>query len=349
MNIEEYKNQIIELVKKSFQSLENVENLNYTEGVDNITNTEQPVTRSIVGEHPKENLTSLFESGQNGLKKIKKNETDLTHRELIGLEAIIVLQHRPAIIIASNEFLPPPPEWKILEKNRNNIQATFPSIGRINVKGHPSHDWLGTGFMVGDDVIMTNEHVAIEFSRPGNNGQWTFRQGYSTSVDYDQDIAGNHNEFKIKEIIGLHDNLDIALLRISTDPTEDSKQLPKPLKIATDVDENKIKDSNVYVVGFPARDPLRNDPVEMDRIFAGVYGVKRLQPGNIMNIDDSTPIMTHDCSTLGGNSGSCVIDLETNNIIGLHFSGRYLQANKAISLWKLKNDPLLNKAGVNFA
>jgi hypothetical protein len=147
----------------------------------------------------------------------------------------------------------------------------------------------------------------------------------------------------------LHDSLDIALLRVSKDSTANSKQLPKPLKIAKDVDENKIKGRDVYVIGFPARDPLRNDPVEMDRIFAGVYGIKRLQPGKIMNIDDSTPIMTHDCSTLGGNSGSCVIDLETNNVIGLHFSGRYLQANRAISLWKLKNDPLLNKAGVNFA
>jgi V8-like Glu-specific endopeptidase len=60
-------------------------------------------------------------------------------------------------------------------------------------------------------------------------------------------------------------------------------------------------------------------------------------------------LFTHDCSTLGGNSGSCVIDLESNRVLGLHFKGRYLEANWAVALWKLADDPLLKKAGVRLA
>ena len=30
-------------------------------------------------------------------------------------------------------------------------------------------------------------------------------------------------------------------------------------------------------------------------------------------------VMFHDCSTLGGVSGSCVVDLDSNQVIGLHF------------------------------
>ena len=59
-------------------------------------------------------------------------------------------------------------------------------------------------------------------------------------------------------------------------------------------------------------------------------------------------LFKHDCSTLGGNSGSSVIDLETNQVIGLHFGGRYLQGNSAVALWELTNDRLLKKGKVQF-
>jgi hypothetical protein len=59
-------------------------------------------------------------------------------------------------------------------------------------------------------------------------------------------------------------------------------------------------------------------------------------------------VMFHDASTLGGNSGSCVVDLDSNRVIGLHFAGRYMQYNEAVALWRLADDPLLARAGVNF-
>ena len=40
--------------------------------------------------------------------------------------------------------------------------------------------------------------------------------------------------------------------------------------------------------------------------------------------------MRHDCSTLGGNSGSVVLSLETGEAVGLHFAGRFLEANFAV-------------------
>jgi len=60
-------------------------------------------------------------------------------------------------------------------------------------------------------------------------------------------------------------------------------------------------------------------------------------------------VMFHDASTLGGNSGSCVVDLDSNQVIGLHFAGKYMQYNEAVALWRLVDDPLLRDAGVNFA
>jgi hypothetical protein len=104
----------------------------------------------------------------------------------------------------------------------------------------------------------------------------------------------------------------------------------------------------VYVIGYPAWDGRRNDPEPMRRIFSEIYNVKRLQPGEISGETVKDFEIFHDCSTLGGNSGSPVIDLETHRVIGLHFGGRYMEKNHAIPLWTLQNDPLIQKAKLNF-
>lgn len=42
------------------------------------------------------------------------------------------------------------------------------------------------------------------------------------------------------------------------------------------------------------------------------------------------------------------MDLETNQVIGLHFGGRYGVGNYAVPLWMLTGDPLLEKGALNF-
>ena len=47
----------------------------------------------------------------------------------------------------------------------------------------------------------------------------------------------------------------------------------------------------------------------------------------MMQVFDPASLFLHDGSTLGGNAGSCVIDLNPNRGIGLHFGGRYREGN----------------------
>jgi endonuclease G, mitochondrial len=47
-------------------------------------------------------------------------------------------------------------------------------------------------------------------------------------------------------------------------------------------------------------------------------------------IEPAAGTLTHDCSTLGGNSGSVVLSLDTGQAVGLHFAGRFLEANFAV-------------------
>jgi endonuclease G len=44
----------------------------------------------------------------------------------------------------------------------------------------------------------------------------------------------------------------------------------------------------------------------------------------------------HNCTTLGGNSGSVVVDLKRGEALGLHFSGSFLRTNFAVRADRVK-------------
>jgi Trypsin-like peptidase domain len=274
-------------------------------------------------------------------------DADLEPAELVGLEAIIQIEGRPAILILDGQFRKPPPEWEAdLEQARANIERTFPSVGRIELAGHPRLDWAGTGFLVAEDVVMTNRHVAQEFCRLGPDSGWVFQSGMTSNIEYVAEVGATaESEFALESVIGVHDTFDLALFRVSRESNQGSAS-PEPLALATELPDAR-EGRKLFVVGHPAYDS-RNDPEVMIRIFANTFNVKRLQPGELRAVFEQESLLHHDCSTLGGNSGSCVVDLETNKVIGLHFGGRYLEANQAVALWMLTDDPLLDNADVRF-
>lgn len=83
-------------------------------------------------------------------------------------------------------------------------------------------------------------------------------------------------------------------------------------------------------------------------IFQNKFGVKRLQPGKLTKIAAQERRIEHDASTLGGSSGSPIIDFATDLVVGLHFSGAFEQTNHAVALWKLTEDMLLRDHGIEF-
>jgi V8-like Glu-specific endopeptidase len=300
---------------------------------------------AALGEPVRTAVERTAEGAKRALRKIKRDGVDaqLDPDEVVGTEAIVVLVGRPPILIQDGRFFAPPNPWEKLEQVRDAIQTVIQSVGRIEVQGHPAMDWIGTGWLAADDVVITNRHVAKEFTRQ-NGRAWTFETGMKGRIDFREEFGGAlPQEFRLTEVIGVHDDVDMALFRVTKRSA--GKKLPAPLKIAP-ANVRPKKGQEVYVIGYPASDSRRNDPDEMRRIFDNIYNVKRLQPGEVRRI--ARREFEHDCSTLGGNSGSCVIDLESHRVIGLHFSGRYLEANKAVALWKLADDRLIRKAGLEF-
>jgi glutamyl endopeptidase len=321
-----------------------------------------PVDAALTAERKR-----LLEVGANALEILRTEgpAATLSAEAQLGIEAIVSIA-RPALLLQDGAFGDPPPPWDaILGPHRRSIRTAAMSVGRVGVHGLPQVPYAGTGFMVADDVVMTNCHVARVFSQLGSNGDWSFQPGLEADLDFFEDpdarqtSAEPAGSVRIEDVIGIHPDLDLALLRVT--PPEAGNGLARPLNVMAR-DPREVAGRDIYVLGYPAPD-YRNNAALQRSIFGDRYFVKRLQPGAVMEppVDatirmnpcstgaEPDDVLFHDASTLGGNSGSCVVDLDSNQVIGLHFAGRYMAYNEAVALWRLVDDPLLTRAGVNFA
>lgn len=294
---------------------------------------------------PANPLHKRLRDGADALEKVRTGRKTLTPNEQLGLEAIVLLFGRPALLVQDDDFGTPPSEWAQLEGKRAMIKGILPSIGRVELTGHHTFPWCGTAFLVGDGVLMTNKHVAQIFALQSGTS-WRFMPGVTARIDYKEEYQRDKpNEFEVTKVLGVHPKYDLSLLQVSM--TAGRKKSPKILSVASKAPKF-TKDGELAVIGYPAFDS-RNGRNEQLDIFKNIFDVKRLQPGKSTGLSQSPQILGHDASTLGGNSGSAVIDLETGSVMALHFGGQYLKGNVSVPLWKLTDDPLLKKHKVNFA
>ncbi|MGE0135667.1 MAG: DNA/RNA non-specific endonuclease [Dehalococcoidia bacterium] len=250
------------------------------------------------------------------------------------LETIVMRTGRPVLAIKRDEAQltfddPDSAVWRSrLTAARPHLVHAAGAVGRIEVVGHRLA-WLGTGWLVAPRTIVTNRHVAAEFGRKSGT-RFVFRPGVGggtmrASIDLLEEIArGDSLTFEIRQILHIEDpdGPDLAFLRVDQIGGESPAT---PITLA----EASQPDDFVAVIGYPARDSRIPDIDLMDQIFGNVYDNKRLAPGQALDPVGGT--MRHDCSTLGGNSGSVVLSLTTGEAVGLHFAGRFLEANFAVS------------------
>jgi pimeloyl-ACP methyl ester carboxylesterase/V8-like Glu-specific endopeptidase len=264
------------------------------------------------------------------------------------VEAIILPDLRPVIDVVDGTFPDPGRFFPELAADPAHVKEALPSIGRLNVLGIPGVPYVGTGFLVGDGVLMTNRHVAEIFtSGLGKAARLRFLPGITPSVDLKAELGREDAAIlRVEKTLLIHPYWDMALLQV--------KGAEKLRLLSLAVREPAKAAAPVAVVGYPAFDPRNDRDVQMNT-FRGVFGVKRLQPGygkgmlETSSYGHTVVAFAHDCSTLGGNSGSCVLEVATGRVLGLHFGGVYLDSNYAVPAWELARDARVVDAGVRFA
>lgn len=246
-------------------------------------------------------------------------------------EAIVKRFGRPSLLIRNDTFeVPASDTWKsILFPHKSKLDAAIPSVGRVEfVSSLPP--FVGTAWMITPDIAVTNRHVALLFAQRRGNG-FDFRrnsigQPVRVRVDFKEEfVQTTPFEAEVAQVLFISEESDaapdLAFIRLRSN----GRPLPRPLPLS---DARLSAGQKVVVIGYPAEDP-RNGAADQSRIFANIFDVKRLAPGEITSPVDGF-IFNHDCTTLGGASGSPVVDVETGAVVGLHFGGRFLENNFAV-------------------
>lgn len=284
---------------------------------------------------------------ESAVRKAARDQ-ELSPAETWALEAIVLPTERPVVDVVEDSFGAVEAPFAHLADGdtRKRIERAIPAVGRIDLPDRPQLPFAGTGFVVGEGLLMTNRHVAALFAQGLGRENLTFLAGQTAEVDFRQEIGdGQSFPLAISRILMVHPYWDMALLAV--DGLEAT-----PLELLAE-HPSDLADREVAVIGYPAFDE-RNDAELQMRIFRRVFNVKRLQPGrlrqraDVFSFGNSVSALTHDSSTLGGNSGSAVIDVETGQVIALHFAGRYLEANYAVPMSELARDRRVHQAGVPF-
>jgi Trypsin-like peptidase domain len=250
-----------------------------------------------------------------------------------GLEAIILRFGRPAFFVQDDSFSvaeTPSSSEAVndqVNKAKSHIDAAIPRVGRINLRDHRM-SWVGTGWLVAPDVIVTNRHVAREFAESDGAGGFAFTVNHAgRTTKAELDLYREHERakelvFRLSKILWIEPSQqghhDVAFLKASEAGGEGEKQ-PTPIALMTDAEFAEVQPNRwLAVIGYPGFS-IYNNADDQQRIFQGVFEVKRLQPG--MTRTSGGGQLLHDASTLGGNSGSLVLDLETGKAMAIHFGG----------------------------
>ena len=289
---------------------------------------------------------------------------------IVGL-ANLAWENRPALPLQGGMLQPlTVGPWQHLAADVVLQQAQ--SVCRIDLctNGVP-YCQLGTGFVVGSDqdrlLIMTNTHVVDVATQLG----WPSLPSLMLTCDFARDsVLGSGILLPLDNEYLTHPQHDLALLYLQNAHFSGTA-LPLALTLASHVINDDINQP-IGVIGHPALDTQRDGFFPLHYGFGNAFGIKRFSPG-LVRARATRPwygkyptvdAIFHDATTLGGNSGSCIIDMNKGHIIGLHFGGwpmpnqqvvridqqdylaNLFYENGAVPLWTLAQDTMLNK--VNF-
>jgi endonuclease G len=272
--------------------------------------------RDVIGPSP-EQMSELARAAVEALQ----NLLTPTPEQLQALEqAIRLLRPAPLVISGRLEALPPAtaatfPGW---EEFCSEVRPHLSAIGLIQrprVSGYDARP-IGTGFLISDRRLVTNSHVVDLLTV--STGALAARQA-EVRFRREWDTVPEPAPVPIVAVVAADPDLDLAVLAIEPEANATPIGIDPSIAVATGM--------AVAAIGHPTDDS--RDPAWVLPLFKNRFGVKRASPGEITGQREGR--FYHDCTTLGGSSGSPVFVLDGARIAGVHGDGMFLARNHAIA------------------
>jgi endonuclease G len=277
----------------------------------------------------------IVKEGGDALRRLADNV--LQAEQVDGLEAIVRTDGtRPSFLVRNDEVViesSPIGDWgDRLQLSESALRQAVACVGRIDVPG-TTVGYMGTGFLVQENLLITNRHVLQVSANQAADGTWKFKEG--AAVDFGHELNGvetvNRRTLSTvlfagsKEIIFNsidHKKLDLALIELAPSNTFRAPRDYLSLLARPDFQ----MDAQIFTIGYPGSPPFgQYTPTLLEQLFQKTFGYKRLAPGQIMQSQQNVApwTVTHDATTLGGCSGSTILVAGREGLAaGLHYGGR---------------------------
>ena len=298
----------------------------------------------------------------------RDSSTALSAEQTQALHAFVHLLARPALRVVNDAVPAIPQSWERLRTAHASVIRRIRGVGRIDTS---RREHVGTGWFVAEHLLLTNRHVVAALCSldPHRDPAWLIKLPsavVSTNALWDRDAsrrpvwdpaeapnAESTTTGTITRIRAFHPLLDMALLDVTG--VENSSELVLRMHASPPA---ALERHDVYLAGYPGVTPPYGVSPQVAKLLfrdATSSGLKRVSPGQLVALVDDLPVAagkpreSHDGSTLGGSSGSPVIDFDNHRVVALHHSGQYGVANYSVPLWLVKDEPFFTDHGIRFA
>ncbi|WP_158597998.1 AAA family ATPase [Noviherbaspirillum saxi] len=284
----------------------------------------------------------ILKTGDTALRMLRDGDDQALRRDrriLASLETIVRVDgSRPSFLVRKGEVdrkSSPLGSWgNTLDASESLLTDAFSCVGRIDDPA-AEQGFQGTGFLVAENLIVTNRHVLQMIAARDAHGVWQISP--QVRIDFGHEFRGNESVtpralksvvFARPEAIASaapidHAKLDLVLIELAPAATADRPRTVLSVDIARDWAQPMLTTFVVGYAGNPGFDAFT--PTLLEQLFKSTFGFKRVAPGLTMASQASVQPWTfaHDATTLGGNSGSVVLVAGRETIAaGLHYGGR---------------------------
>jgi glutamyl endopeptidase len=302
------------------------------------------------------------QEGFDVAQKVQRGEitlANLSERVAANLEAVIRVSGRPAWFVRGDVpqtqeagTTPTGDEFWItyVTPQRQKIEKLCAQVGCVIVDDDGTRTRVGTAWMIGVHTVITNAHVAFHLANRNPalpaadaRGGWRLRPDRQGFVDFAcENGSARTASFPIAQVLYIQSSEapDLAVFRLNV--SESGPQPPDPIGLDLVAErEAGWRETKIFAIGHPIADVQDDHNVEV--VFGKLDGTKRLSPGEITDLL-GTDVVSHDCSTTNGSSGSPLIDFGVMKAVGLHYYGTPGKRNEAVFLPAIAKHPAIIKS-----